>query len=439
MQPDMDSAGNVLAGMAARTAPAATDSARPAAIPDRLPSPDTAPIRRIVLAGIARQAPRLVRRVLRLRGGTGSLVIAVLLLAGGINTLPVHLLPRPQQLWRMPAGSAATAAGAAWAGALPEATEIAVFCLPPNGVAIRCGRAQVRADAVLAFTAYRGGLPPNAAIPVLTSADLGLLWALADPAGKERVRISAGGLAQQLVVAVRDITRSATWQHEYRDTVRRLLTHITDVAWAMPSTQAALQALVHAIEPLVADKVAREIGPAIAPYVADAVWTLIEANGSQMFTLLRGGPPDLSGLSAAFTAALRDPAVQRLLGRLGPEIMALPQMELLGEQLFANLASVAEQDPEAFDLATRIATDRRLGQSLGQLRDEGGAFLRQAGQVMWGLGDSRSLNSLAGEALKTTLTGAARPMVLLLDPDSAMALEHALPSGVVLLVPKAAT
>jgi hypothetical protein len=111
----------------------------------------------------------------------------------------------------------------------------------------------------------------------------------------------------------------------------------------------------------------------------------------------------------------------------------------LSERLFANLASVAEQDPEVFDLATRIATDRRLGQSLGTLRDEGGAFLRQVGQVMWGLGDSRTLNSLAGEALKTTLTGTARPLVLLLDPDGAIALEHALPSGVVLLVPQMPT
>ena len=158
-----------------------------------------------------------------------------------------------------------------------------------------------------------------------------------------------------------------------------------------------------------------------------------------MFTLLGGGPPDLSPLAAAFTAALRDPAVQKLLGRLGPDIMALPQTELLSERLFANLASVAEQDPDVFDLAARIATDRRLGQSLGQLRDEGSMLLRQVGQVMWGLGDSRTLNSLAGEALKSTLTEAARPMVLLLDPDSAIALEHALPSGVVLLVPQGMT
>lgn len=391
-------------------------------------------LNRAALAAIGRWSLRLAHRVLMLRGATGSLAIAVLLLVGALATLPLRLLSWPEQVWRMPAGAAA-----ARAAALPDGTEVAVFCIPPDGVAIRCGRAQVRADASLAFTAYRRGPPHDAAIPVLTSADLGLLWALADPAGKARVRVSAGGLEQHLVLTVRDITRSPTWQHEYRDTVRRLLTRIADQAWTMPSTQAALQALIRAIEPLVADKVAGEIGPAVAPYVADAVWRLIETNSGQVFTLLGGGPPDLSPLSVAFTAALRDPAVQRLLGRLGPEIMALPQMELLSERLFANLASVAEQDPEVFDLATRIATDRRLGQSLGQLRDEGGAFLRQVGQVMWGFGDSRSLNSLAGAALKSTLMGKAAPLVLLLDADSAIALEHALPSGVVLLVPQVPT
>lgn len=382
-------------------------------------------------AAVGRWSLHLASRALTLRGATGSLAIALLLLVGALYTLPVHLWPRQRQLWQLPVGTTAAAAG------LPEATEVAVFCMPPDGIAIRCGRAEMRGS-TLAFTPYRDGPPPDAAIPVLTSADLGLLWALADPAGKARVRTSAAGLEQHLIVALGDITRSNTWRHEYRDTVRRLLTRIADQAWTMPSTQAALQALVRAIEPLVADKVARDIGPAVAPYVADAVWRLIETNSGQVFTLLGGGPPDLSPLSAAFTAALRDPAVERLLGRLGPEIMALPQMELLSERLFANLASVAEQDPEIFDLVTRIATDRRLGRSLGQLRDEGGALLRQVGQVMWGFGDSRSLNSLAGAALKTTLMGHAEPLVLLLDPDSAITLEHALPSGVVLLVPKAA-
>jgi hypothetical protein len=398
-----------------------------------------AALNRAVLAGLGWWGLRLARRMLMLRGAAGSLAITLLLLAGAYAVLPIHLLPRSEQLWRMPAGSSTSGSGASGATALPAATEVAVFCLPPNGIPIRCGRAQVGVDAALSFTAYHGAPPLDAAIPVLTTADLGLLWALADPAGKTRVRVSAAGLEQQLIVAIRDITRSPTWQHEYRDTVRRLLTRIADQAWNMPSTQAALQALIHAIEPLVADKVAREIGPAVAPYVADAIWRLIESNSTQVLSLIEGGPPDLSPLSTAFAAALRDPVVQRQLGRLGPEVMALPQMELLSERLFANLASVAEQDPEVFDLATRIATDHRLGQSLGQLRDEGGAFLRQVGQVMWGLGDSRSLNSLAGEALKTTLTGTARPLVLLLDPDSAMALEHTLPSGVVLLVPQGAT
>ena len=45
-------------------------------------------------------------------------------------------------------------------------------------------------------------------------------------------------------------------------------------------------------------------------------------------------------ISAAFTAALRDPAVQKLLGRLGPEIMALPQMQEAGAGAIVLVASV---------------------------------------------------------------------------------------------------
>ncbi len=253
------------------------------------------------------------------------------------------------------------------------------------------------------------------------------------------MRISAIGLEQQLAGAVRDITRSPAWQQDYRPKVHQVLTGIAQQAWSMPSTQSAFLALIAAIQPMVASQVADEIGPAVAPYLADAVWALIATNSTQVFSLIGGGRPDLSPLSAAFTAALRDPAVQRVLGRLGPKIMALPQMELLSERLLANLAEIAQHDPEIFDLATRIATDRRLGQSLGHLRDDAGAFFRQTGQVMWGLGEGRALNALAGVALKSTLMGGAQPLILLIDPDSAIALERALPGGVVLLVPDTTT
>jgi hypothetical protein len=371
---------------------------------------------------------RAGRRVLRRRGGAASAGIAALLLATALYVLPVHLLARPVQPWRMPAGMAA----------LPAGTALPVFCMPPDGVAIHCGLATARADGTLGFAPY-GRRPGGGTIPVLTEADLGLLWALAEPAGKARVRASAAGLERQIAGAVRDLTSSPTWQREYRPNVRRLLTRIAEQAWARPSTEAALQALIRAIEPLVAGKVAGEIGPAVAPYVADAIWPLLASNSTRVFALIAGEQPDLSPLSTAFSNALHDPAVQRVIGRLGPEVMALPQMELLSERLLGNLAEIAEHDPEAFDLATRIATDRRLGQPLGHVRDDLGAFLRQAGQVMWGLGDRRALNALAGVALKSTLMGTSEPLVLLIDPDSAVALERTLPGGVVLLVPEAAS
>ncbi len=356
------------------------------------------------------------------RRGTVSAALAVLLLAGAFQVLPLSLRVSRVQLWQVPAAAPAAAA------ALP------VFCLPPAGVAVHCGRARRTAARTLAFTPYRRAAPAGSVIPVLTTADIGLLWALADAAGKAQVRASAAGLAQQFAAAVRDLTHSPAWQQEYRAPVSRLLDRLAAGAWAMPSTQAAFQALITAIEPLVAGRVAEQIGPAVAPYVANALWTVVAANSTHVLALIRGGRPDLAPLSAAFVAALHDPAVQRVLGQLGPDILALPQTELLSERMFANVVDLAEHDPETFDLAARIATDRRLGQPLGHLRDDAAAFLRQAGQVMWGLGEAQPLNALAGEALKATLMGTVQPLVLLLDPDEAATLARLLPGGVVLLV-----
>lgn len=362
------------------------------------------------------------------RGGAASAVLAVLLLAGALQVLPVSLRARPVRLWQLPAGAAA-----------PAAATLPVFCMPPARVALptvalHCGLARRLAGRTLAFTPYRAAAPAGRVIPVLTTADIGLLWALADDGGKARVRASAAGLAQQLAAAVRDLTRSPAWQQDYRAPVGHLLDRLAAAAWARPGTQAAFQALVAAIEPLVAGRVADQIGPAVAPYVANAMWTVLEANSTRVFALIRGGRPDLGPLSAAFVAALHDPAVQHVLGRLGPDILALPQTELLGEQLLTDFVDLAEHDPETFDLAARIATDRRLGQPFGHLRDDAGAFLRQTGQVMWGLGGARPLNALAGEALKATLMGTAQPLVLLLDPDDAAALVRLLPGDTVLLV-----
>jgi hypothetical protein len=416
------------------------DPAGPARPPAAPPRPALAAttlgfaLARPAAAGTARAVARaaaaargLVRRLLPFcrRGGTASAALAVLLLAGAFQVLPVSLRARPVRLWQLPAD-----------GAAPAAATLPVFCMPPAGVALHCGLARRIAGRGFAFTPYRAAAPAGSVIPVLTTADIGLLWALADAAGKARVRASAADLAQQFAAAVRDLTRSPAWQQEYRPPVGRLLDRLAAEAWAMPSTQAAFQALIAAIEPLVAGRVADQIGPAVAPYVANAMWTVVEANSTRVFALIRGGRPDLSPLSGAFVAALHDPAVQRVLGQLGPDILALPQTELLSERLLANVVDLAEHDPETFDLAARIATDRRLGQPLGHLRDDAAAFLRQAGQVMWGLGGARPLNALAGEALKATLMGSAQPLVLLLDPDAAAALVRLLPGDTVLLVPK---
>ena len=369
----------------------------------------------------------VARKAGALRGARASLAIAALLLAAAAYTLPIHLFPRAVQLWQMPAGISPLRAG----------TDLPVFCMPPGGIAIRCGSARVRSNAAFAFTSF-GGTPDHAAaMPVLAEADIGLLWALADPESKAKTRVAATRVEQQLIAVIRDITQSETWQREYREPVRLLFKRIADAAWNAPNTQRAFRMLVRAIEPLVARRVGKDIGPAIAPYMADAAWTLIESNSTRVFSLILGDPADFSGLAVAFTAALADPEVQRLVGRLGPEIMALPQMELLSECLLSNAAEIAERDPDVIDLLTGIATDRRLGRPLGDLRGDIGVFIRQAGQALWGLGSNRSLNSLAGVAVKSTIPGASQPLILLLDPDDAATLARTLPGNAVLLVPKA--
>ena len=304
----------------------------------------------------------------------------------------------------------------------------------PRKQATRCGIATVGDDARIGFTPYGEDAGADHAIPVLASADVGLLWALADPAGRARVQASAAGLAGQLIASVQDVTDSETWRTEYRFSLRRTLDQIAREAWRAPDTQDAFRAVVRAAEPVVRESVAADIGPALAPYMAEAVWRVAKANTMEAWSLILGSPLDLRAVVPVLTAALNDPRVQSQLGRLGPRILVLPETEVLIERLAANMAKALQQEPGTVDLLTQMATDPRLGARLRHFRADAGTFMHEIGQVLWGIGDRRSLNSLAGLSLKATLAAGSQPLILLLAPDEAAALAFALPGSATLLV-----
>ena len=343
-----------------------------------------------------------------------------------IWVLPVHLGPgRTTHSWKIPAG----------ASALAPDNEIPVFCISPNGTATRCGIARSGVSGRIAFTSYGRVAETGLFVPVLAASDMGLLWALGDPRGKLVVRDSAAALVQQVTSNISGLTQSSLWQREYRPATSALLDRVATKAWSAADTQRALRELVIAMDPIARQSIADNMGAVIAGYMADAFWRVVKSNSTRVFSLMAGSPPDLSSLNAALGAALRDPAVQPALRQLGPKLLAMPQTELLMERFVANAAEAAEHDPATFDVLSRIASDPRLGQEAGSVRANAAEFLRHVGLVLWGIGDNRSLNSLAGLALKTAINGASRPLILLMDADSAMALAQEMPGGVTLLVP----
>ncbi len=363
-----------------------------------------------------------------LQGGRLSLAIAAAVGLVALAILPVRLGSRTAaQIWQIPADGPALILG----------SELPVFCMPRNGRATRCGIALVTAPDRIAFTPYGAGTDPARTIPVLAASDMGLLWALGDSEGKLQVRRSATALVRQLATNVRDLTQSPLWRREYRGATQDLLERLTMKAWNAPDTQRALSDLIVAAEPVVRQSIGQDIGPVIGSYMTEALWRVVKSNSTQVFSLMGGRALDLSPIGAAVSAALRDPAIQPALGRLGPKLLALPQTEVLTERFISNLADAVQRDPEVFAVLTRVATDPRLGQGVGSVRSHAGAFLREVGQVMWGVGNNQSLNSLAGMALKTTISGGSRPLILLLDPESGAALEQEMPGGVTLLFPAA--
>jgi hypothetical protein len=370
-----------------------------------------------------RQASRSLRR---LRSGYISAALVVLIAAAAIYTLPVSPGPRSgPPAWRMPPGVTPPAVG----------VRIPVFCLPGKLPALRCGLAEMRPGGAIGFAAY--GSPPDrhATIPLFTSADIGLLWSLADPAGRAQIHTAAANLAREAVEGLRGVIRSGAWQREYRKPVSALLERAATKAWDAPDTQAAFRAVLQAIEPVMQDSVANQIGPAIAPYVAEAFWRLVKANATEVFSLITGSPLDLSSIGATFTQALQDKQVQKAIGGLAPRVIGLPQTELLVERFAANMAGTLEQDSETSELLIRIAMDPRLGKQLRTVREDAGSFLHQLGRVLWGFGNNQSMNSLAGLSVKAALLGASEPLILLLEPDTAALLVNSMPGRGALLVP----
>ena len=143
-----------------------------------------------VPSALLRLGTPLVRPILRLfgrvRAGYVSIAIVIAVLAAAVYTLPLGAGPADvAPIWRVPQGGPTLADG----------TELPVFCLPETGPAIRCGIAQIRASGQIGFVPF-GALPNiNETMPVLATADIGLLWALADPDARAKVRISAAELA----------------------------------------------------------------------------------------------------------------------------------------------------------------------------------------------------------------------------------------------------
>jgi hypothetical protein len=366
-------------------------------------------------------------RFRRMRGGYLSIAIVIAIVVLASFTLPLGPSPgSTPPLWRVPAGGMIASDG----------TTLPVFCLPEMGPAVRCGAAQQRPGGQIGFVSFGNSPDLRGIIPVLTTADVGLLWALADPAGRQEVEASAASLATQTVASIHQVTESDTWRNDYRDALRGVLDRATQYAWRAPDTQSAFRALLRASEPLMQDSIAHEIGPALAPYISDAFWQLVKTNTAQVLSLISGNPLDLSSIGSTLSVALQDPKVQAALGRVGPRMMDLPQSELLTERFVANMADALQRDPETTALLTRIAMDPRLGAQLGHVRNDVAAVVHQLGQVLWGLGGATSMNALAGLSMRSGIVGESQPLILLAGPDDAASLAHALPGRATLLVPE---
>lgn len=375
----------------------------------------------------ARPTRRHVAIFRRVRPGYVSIVLVIALLIAAGYTFPLG--PGPggvPSIWRVPNGGPKLADG----------TDLPVFCLPETGPAVRCGIAREHAGGRIGFVSYGNSSDLRDTLPVLATADIGLLWALADPAARASVQTSATALVTQTISSLRQVTDSDTWRHEYRERLHGLLDRATQQAWRAADTQSAFRAFLRASDPVIQDSIANQIGPAMAPYISDAFWGVVEANTTQVFSLIIGGRLDLRSIGSSLALALQDPRVQVALGQIVPRLVDLPQSELLTERFAANVADALQHDPETMALLTRVAMDPRLGTALGRARNDTAEFVHRLGQVLWGLGGSSSMNALAGLSMRTQIVGESQPLILLLDTDDAAALVRTLPGHTVLLVPE---
>jgi hypothetical protein len=320
--------------------------------------------------------------------------------------------------------------------ALTEGLAVPVFCVKPSGPALRCGIAEAHASGQIGFKAYSDAAAIRGNIAVLAASDISLLWALSDPAGRSHIQALAADVARQTVISLHDVTASEAWRREYRENLGTLIDRAARKAWQAADTPPGFRAVSRARAPVIRDSVGNEIGPAVAPYVAGAFWRMVKTTSSQMLSLITGSPLDLTAIGASFVAATQDPEVQAAVGRLGPRLLDLPQTEILFERMASNMADALQQDPETMDLMTRAVMDPRLGEELRQVRGDIGTFIHELGKVLWGLGDSSSMNPLAGLSVKTALVGSSQPLILLLDPDDAMTLVRTIPGRATLLVPE---
>lgn len=299
----------------------------------------------------------------------------------------------------------------------PPGSELPVFRLRGDAMPLKSGMAVVLGETV------HVGLWPSTpddltakAEPVVLTADLRTLWALADPEGRAALRKAGDGL----VTVTRDLLKasaSPVFEAEYMPAIRGLVRRAMLRAWEEPETRYAFADALYAVDTAAIEDSLGNIAAVFMEKVEGHLWQRVKSATARLLGM--GSAAEVEGV---LSEVLRDPRVQRDLAEAVPHLLRGREFDAFVVRFAAAFANALLAEEELLPVMLKIAGDTRVIATQAGVGDRLTDLLRTMPRHLANLREDRDHNALASYVVRTLLQGRKGWVVVYLTPEQRAAL-----------------
>jgi hypothetical protein len=318
----------------------------------------------------------------------------------------------------------------------------AVFALREDGTAVRFGNAELTPGGVIRVGFYDplDGLTGVATEPVSLPADPRLLWLLASPAERQRLREQSSALVLAVSSAFVDIIRSPQFNASYRDRFVIVLRSAMQEAWQAAQLGGAWDTLLRSYDPILRDVIGRDVRPIVERHFRDVPLRMLRANALPLLDPFTDRPWDMVPVETALREAIADIRDHAVPERTVMELMDSPATVEFLRVFQTVLIGKLAHSPALPGLVAELTFDPKLRPYLAEVTERANDLARSAPHLLVSLHGSTDINLVAATVIRTVFSGrpdrvvvfmspAQRDEIVGLDPNAVHLLARLVPNG----------